>query len=238
MLSKHLETPPVLFRSSLEVDSGVPVGCSSAFSLVLAEGPMAHKRFASLPFCSSDAHEIRNTLRTAGNSMTSSERPSPEPILKKEAPPAVLGERDNSGNALEAANALNYRVWGIPTVLSTGIPGKALRAFPVFFPEFCRNFFPNFPAVLGVWPMKGTEKEGVSGGSPSASYVEVLIYQAINTFIDDVFMLCIRMPEVQLEESARKSQAIKTATRKPSRRRRTWQRPEDRQRSLGRRRRR
>ena len=30
----------------------------------------------------------------AGNSMTSSERPSPEPLLKKEAPPAVLGGRD------------------------------------------------------------------------------------------------------------------------------------------------
>ena len=31
---------------------------------------------------------------TAGNSMTSSERPSPEPILKKEASPAVLGARE------------------------------------------------------------------------------------------------------------------------------------------------
>ena len=34
---------------------------------------------------------LRNTPSTAGNSMTSSERPSPEPILKKEASPAVLG---------------------------------------------------------------------------------------------------------------------------------------------------
>ena len=81
--------------------------------------------------------------------MTSSERPSPEPSLKKEAPPAVLGGGDNSGNALEASNALNYRAWGIPPVLSTGIPGKALRAFPEFF----RNFFRKVPAVLGVWPM-------------------------------------------------------------------------------------
>ena len=39
---------------------------------------------------------IRNTLSAAGNSMSSSERPSPEPLLKKEASPAVLvGE--NSG---------------------------------------------------------------------------------------------------------------------------------------------
>ena len=37
------------------------------------------------------ATEIRNTSSTAGNSMTGSERPSPEPLLKKEAPPAVLG---------------------------------------------------------------------------------------------------------------------------------------------------
>ena len=37
--------------------------------------------------------KLRNTLSTAGNSKTSSERPSPEPILKKEAPPAGLGGR-------------------------------------------------------------------------------------------------------------------------------------------------
>ena len=51
--------------------------------------------------------------------MTSSERPSPEPILKKEASPAVLGG-ENSGNTLEASNALNYRVWGIPSPYSRG----------------------------------------------------------------------------------------------------------------------
>ena len=82
--------------------------------------------------------------------MTGSERPSPEPILKKEASPAVLGGGENSGNALEASNALNYRVWGIPAVLSTGIPGNALRAFPGSF----RNFFRKVPAVLGVWPIE------------------------------------------------------------------------------------
>ena len=31
---------------------------------------------------------------------------------------------------------MNYRVWGIPAVLSTGIPGNALRAFPEEIPEF------------------------------------------------------------------------------------------------------
>ena len=67
--------------------------------------------------------------------MTSSERPSPEPIPEKEASPAVLGG-DNYGNALEASNALNYRVWGIPAVLSREIPGNALRAFPGSFRNF------------------------------------------------------------------------------------------------------
>ena len=51
-------------------------------------------------------------------------------------PPQPYWGGDNSGNALEASNALNYRVWGIPAVLSTGIPEKALRAFPVSFRNF------------------------------------------------------------------------------------------------------
>ena len=41
--------------------------------------------------CGNAAPLIRNTPSTAGNSMTSSERPSPEPLLKKEASPAILG---------------------------------------------------------------------------------------------------------------------------------------------------
>ena len=57
--------------------------------------------------------------------MTGSERPSPEPLLKKEA----YWGGENSGNALEPSNALKCRVWGIPAVLSSGVPGKALRAF-------------------------------------------------------------------------------------------------------------
>ena len=38
-------------------------------------------------------NDYRNTPSTAGNSMTGSGTPSPEPLLKKEAPPAVLGGR-------------------------------------------------------------------------------------------------------------------------------------------------
>ena len=88
------------------------------------------------PHTFSFTKKLTNALSTAGNSMTSSERPSPEPILKKEASPAVPGGRENSGNALDASNALNYRVWGIPAVLSTEIPGNALRAVPVSFRNF------------------------------------------------------------------------------------------------------
>ena len=36
-------------------------------------------------------HSLRNTLSTAGNSMSRSERSSPEPLPKKEASPAVPG---------------------------------------------------------------------------------------------------------------------------------------------------
>ena len=63
---------------------------------------------------------LRNTLSTAGNSVTSSERPSPEPLLKKEASPGVLSGREFWIHALEASNALNHRAWGIPAVLSRG----------------------------------------------------------------------------------------------------------------------
>ena len=51
---------------------------------------------------------------------------------KKRRPQPYWGG-ENSGNALEASNALNYRVWGIPAVLSREIPGNALRAFPGSF---------------------------------------------------------------------------------------------------------
>ena len=37
---------------------------------------------------------------------------------------------------MKASNALNYRVWGIPAVLSRGIPGNALRALPGSFRNF------------------------------------------------------------------------------------------------------
>ena len=54
---------------------------------------------------------------------------------KKRRPQPYWGG-ENSGNALEASNALSYRVWGIPAVLSREISGNALRAFPGSFRNF------------------------------------------------------------------------------------------------------
>ena len=54
---------------------------------------------------------------------------------KKRRPQPYWGG-ENSENALEPSNALNCSVWGIPTVLSRGIPGKALRALSGSFRKF------------------------------------------------------------------------------------------------------
>ena len=56
-------------------------------------------------------------------------------------------------NALEASNASNYRVWGMPAVLPKGIPGNALRVFPGSFRNFSGISSGKVPAVLGVWPV-------------------------------------------------------------------------------------
>ena len=107
------------------------------------KGPTLASRSAQLkqiyPCCWGYGETIRNTRSTAGNSMTDSERPSPEPLLRKEASPAVLGGREFlkcSGAAVEPSNALNDRAWGIPAVLPREIPGNALRAFPGSFRNF------------------------------------------------------------------------------------------------------
>ena len=125
---------------------------------------------------------LRNTPSTAGNSMTDSERPSPEPLLKKEAPPAVLGG-ENSGNALEASNALNYRIWGIPAVLSTGIPGKALRAFPGSFRNFSGNFFRKCQPYWGYGP-----------STSSSSYVPSCDSLLFSQFCFVMVCVCARVP--------------------------------------------
>ena len=94
--------------------------------------------------------------------MTGSERPLSGTTSEKKRRPQPYWGGENSGNALElASNALNYRVWGIPAVLSRGIPGKALslRAFP----GSCRNFpefLPESPSRTGgVAQSSGASKQ-------------------------------------------------------------------------------
>ena len=52
------------------------------------------KTLKSFQACLDTPLLIRNAPSTAGNSMTGSERPSPEPLLEKEASPAALGVRE------------------------------------------------------------------------------------------------------------------------------------------------
>ena len=85
--------------------------------------------------------------------MTGSERPSPEPILKKEAPPAVLGGREfwkRSGSL----KCLELQGLGHPSRTLEGNSRKHSESVSGVFPEFFRNFFRKVPAVLGVWPNK------------------------------------------------------------------------------------
>ena len=58
-------------------------------TLALNLGPSACESDVGCPF-----PFFRNTPSTAGNAMNGSERPSPEPVLKKEASPAVLEGRE------------------------------------------------------------------------------------------------------------------------------------------------
>ena len=94
---------------------------------------------------------FRNTPSTAGNSMTSSERPSPEPIPEKEASPAVLGGREfwkRSGSL----KCFELKGLGHPSRTLEGNSRKRSESVSGVFPEFFRNFFRKVPAVLGVWP--------------------------------------------------------------------------------------
>ena len=90
----------------------------------------------------------------------SSERPSPEPLFWKKRHPQLYWGGENSGNALEPSNALNYRAWGIPAALSRGIPGKALRAFPGSFRNFSGIFSGKSQPYWGCGPIyQGKKKE-------------------------------------------------------------------------------
>ena len=114
----------------------MPTGSLAAWAEYFAFGPVSQVMWPSKSKKTVFQSHLINTLNgTAGNSMTCSERRSPEPLLRKEASPA-----------------LELWGWGFPVVPTRGIPRKALRAFLGVFPEFWRNVFRKFPAVLGAWP--------------------------------------------------------------------------------------
>ena len=110
-----------------------------------------------------NVYQLRNTLSTAGNSMTSSERPSPEPLLKKEASPAVLEGREfwKCSGAFKRLELLGL---GDPSRTLEDNSRKSSESVFRVFPEFLRNFFRKVPAVLGVWPRKEGRKKGKKEG--------------------------------------------------------------------------
>ena len=89
-------------------------------------------------------HCFRTTLSTAGNSMTSSERPSTEPLLKKEVSPAVLRGRE----FWKCFWASNEDLGG-PSCTLEGNSRKVSESVSGVFSEFIRNFFRKAPAIPG-----------------------------------------------------------------------------------------
>ena len=83
--------------------------------------------------------------------MTGSERPSPEPLLKKEASPAVLGGRE-FWKCSGALKCLKLQGLGHPSRTLEGNSRKRSESVSGVFPEFFRNFLRKVPAVLGVGP--------------------------------------------------------------------------------------
>ena len=93
---------------------------------------------------------FRNTPSTAGNSMTGSERSSLEPFLKKKrGVPSRTGGGENSGNALEALKALNYRVWG---------------SQPYSWGEFQETLSERFRGLSGIFPEFLPQSPSRAGG--------------------------------------------------------------------------
>ena len=78
-----------------------------------------------------------------------SERPSPEPLLKKEASPAVLGGREFWSHALETLKCLKIIGLGDPSRTLEGNSRKRSERVSGVFPEFFRNFLPENPSRTG-----------------------------------------------------------------------------------------
>ena len=78
------------------------------------------------------------------------QRPSPEPILTKEAPPAVLGGGD-FWKCSESLKCLELQGLGHHGRTLEGNSRKRSESVSGVFPEFFWNFFRKVPAVLGMW---------------------------------------------------------------------------------------
>ena len=89
--------------------------------------------------------------------MTGSERPSPEPLLKKEVSQPYWGG-ENSGNALEASNALNYRG---PSRTGGTAQNCLSKAPPKPLLNRTGSVFPPPKNYLGLDLEKNTVEQGV-----------------------------------------------------------------------------
>ena len=95
------------------------------------------------------AETLRNTLSTGGNSMTAALRGHLRNHFWQQRRPQPYWGGENSGHALEASNALNYRD---PSRTLQGNSRKSSESVCGVSPEFFRNFLRKVSAVLGVWP--------------------------------------------------------------------------------------
>ena len=91
--------------------------------------------------------------------MTTYESPSPEPLLKKEASPAVLGGRQ-FWKCFGGFKCLELYGLGDPSRTLEGNSRKSSESVSGVFPEFSRNFLRKVPAILVVRPI-------VSGVAPA-----------------------------------------------------------------------
>ena len=109
-----------------------------------------------LPACS-HTPQVRNTPSTARNSMTGSESPSPEPLLKKEASPAVLGGGREFWKCSGSLKCLELQGLGDPSRTLEGNSRKRSVSVSGVFPEFSSGFFLESPSRSGGMAQQGSQ---------------------------------------------------------------------------------
>ena len=114
---------------------------------------------------------VRDALNTAGNSMASSERPSPEPSPKKEASPAVLGGREFWTCSLSFFSLVFLFPW---CFLAVKIPWS-FGVFSAYFPGFLRvrkvrEILGVFEVFLGIFEKTKEKKDRVLEASNALNH--------------------------------------------------------------------